>query len=291
MAPDVALIGFGEAGQTFAAAGRWGTRAFAFDIKTDAAASRAAKLAEYAANGITGCEDPASALVHAELILSLVTADQALAAAERASPILRPGALYCDMNSVAPATKKAAATRVEAAGGRYVDVAILAPVNPAGLKVPLLISGPAAAAAEEGLRKLGFRNIRNVGPDIGRASAIKMVRSVMVKGLEALTAEWILAAEAAGVREEVLASLDESWPRTDWAARVDYNLDRMMIHGLRRAAEMEEVLKMLHSLQMGGDMTAATIRIQRSIGERSLTPGTGLADKLRQLLEREGSKP
>ncbi len=80
---------------------------------------------------------------------------------------------------------------------------------------------------------------------VGAASSIKMIRSVMVKGLEALTAECFLAADAAGVTEAVRASLDASWPGTDWGAKADYNLERMMAHGIRRAAEMEEVAKTL----------------------------------------------
>ena len=148
------------------------------------------------------------------------------------------------MNSVAPDTKRAAAAAIEAAGGRYVDVAVMAPVHPRGRAVPLLVCGPHAEAARRALARCGFAQC----PDrrraaSARASAIKMIRSVMVKGIEALTAECALAAEAAGVRDEVIASLDASWPGADWAERVDYNLDRMMIHGLRRAAEMEEVVE------------------------------------------------
>lgn len=289
MALQRAFIGFGEAAQAFAA-GDWVARAAAFDIKTDSPESQAAKLADYAAVGVSGRETLADALEDAGLILSLVTADQALAAATSAAPVISPGALYCDMNSVAPDTKREAASRIDKVGGRYVDVAILAPVHPARLTVPLLLSGAAAEEAAEELARIGFTNIRVVGTEIGRASAIKMVRSIMVKGMEALTAEWILAAEAAGVRDEVIASLDASWSGTRWADKVDYNLDRMMIHGIRRAAEMEEVLKMLRALGAGGDITAATVRIQRAIGQRGLTPGPDLTAKLEQLLTKEGAE-
>jgi 3-hydroxyisobutyrate dehydrogenase-like beta-hydroxyacid dehydrogenase len=128
---------------------------------------------------------------------------------------------------------------------------------------------------------LGFTT-RIVGTAIGDASAIKMIRSVMVKGIEALSAECALAAHAAGVEAEVLASLDRSWKEQSWAERFDYNLDRMLIHGLRRAAEMEEVVKTLDGLGTGSQMTRGTVQRQRAIG----AIGQGAPDGLQAKVDR-----
>ena len=261
MACDIALIGFGEAGSTFASAGRWGARASAYD-------SDASRLGEMADIGIAGEPSPDAALAGAPLVLSLVTADQALAAAHSCAPLLAPGAIWCDMNSVAPETKRAAASVIESAGGRYADVAVLAPVNPGGLAVPLLISGQCANDAQAALQAMGFTNARIVGDEIGRASAIKMIRSVMVKGIEALAAEMIAGAEAAGVTEEVLASLDASERGEGWARRTAYCLERMATHGLRRAAEMEEAAKTLAALGVEPVMTNGTVQRQREMAGR-----------------------
>ncbi len=258
-APDVALIGFGEAGSTFARAGQWGQRARAFDI----AASRKAVMDEC---NIPAASSAADALATAPLVLSLVTADQALPVAQNAAPLLAAGAILCDMNSVAPDTKRAAAQAVAAAGGRYVDVAVLAPVNPARLSVPLLLSGKDAGEAQARLAALGFTNIRIVSDEVGKASAIKMIRSVMVKGLEALTDEMMAGAAAAGVTEEVLASLDASEKAIPWRERAAYNLERMATHGGRRAAEMEESAKTLLSLGVAPVMTRGTVYRQREAG-------------------------
>lgn len=266
METRVGLIGFGEAGSTFAIAGGWAGAACAFDRKTDDPATRDAMLAAYVGARVRGAGAVADAASAAPLLISLVTADQALAVAETAAGLIARGTLYCDMNSVAPQTKQAAAHAIEAAGGHYVDVAVMAPVIPARLGVPLLLSGGEAAAAQDRLAALGFDNIRVVGDAVGRASAIKMIRSVMVKGLEALTAECVLAAAQAGVLEEVLASLDASEKRRTWAERADYNLDRMLVHGVRRAAEMEEVVKTLDDLGTGAMMTRGTVERQRAIG-------------------------
>jgi 3-hydroxyisobutyrate dehydrogenase-like beta-hydroxyacid dehydrogenase len=212
----------------------------------------------------------------AAVVLSLVTADAALAAARDYAPLLAPQALWCDMNSVAPETKRAAAAVIAAAGARYVDVAVMAPVNPARRGVPLLLSGPHAEAGLAALTGLGFTNARVVGEDVGRASTIKMLRSVIYKGFEALTAECLIACERAGVADEVLGSFG-----VDWASGADYRLDRMLVHGLRRAAEMAESAKTLEGLGVEPLMTRGTVERQRAIGALEVSnPPEGLRAKL-----------
>jgi 3-hydroxyisobutyrate dehydrogenase-like beta-hydroxyacid dehydrogenase len=278
MTLDATFIGFGEAGRAFAWPG-----ARAFDRKTDSLSDHAAMLAAYAEAGVHGEEDVAIALAEAEVVLCLVTADQAVVAARDYAPMLRSGALWLDMNSIAPASKAEAATTIEAAGARYADVAVMAPVLPQRRNVPLLVSGPHAADAAEALRALGFAQVSIAGDAVGQASAIKMIRSVMVKGLEALSAECALAAAQAGVLDAVTASLDASWKQQGWAERFDYNLDRMMAHGLRRAAEMEEVAATVADLGVDPVMTRGTIQRQRDIGTLRLSPPDGLQAKLAAL--------
>lgn len=256
MEKQIALIGFGEAGSTFASAAGWGSAASAYDINP----SRADAMKQA---GVTQASDAANGLAEAQVVLSLVTADQALKAAQQYAGELASGALWLDMNSVAPETKRAAAAVIEGRGGHYVDVAILAPVNPAKMQVPLLLAGPHAEAAQAQLEQLGFTNLRNVGAEVGRASAIKMIRSVMVKGVEALTDEMMAGAHAAGVAEEVLASLDASEKAVSWTVKAPYNLERMTTHGERRAAEMEEAAATLHALGVEPIMTQGTVQRQR----------------------------
>jgi 3-hydroxyisobutyrate dehydrogenase-like beta-hydroxyacid dehydrogenase len=244
---NASLIGFGEAGQAFAGEGLWP----AFDIMPEK--TRSASLAE--------------AMTGAEIVLSVVTADQALVAAEAAAPLIGAGSLFCDMNSVAPGTKQSAAKVIEATGGRYVDVAVMSPVLPARRATPLLVSGPHAEAGRAALEELGFSNVRVVGADLGRASTIKMLRSVMYKGMEALTAECLVACERAGVTEEVLGSFGN-----DWSSGADYRLDRMMVHGLRRAAEMDEAAKTLEGLGVEPLLTRGTVARQAAIGGLHISP-------------------
>lgn len=284
----IAFIGFGEAGAAFAP----GLHAHitGYDRKTDDESLRGAKRADFAANNITAADTALAALDGAEAVLSLVTADQALAAARAANGIA-PAALWFDMNSVAPETKRAAAAAIAGHGGRYVDVAVMAPVHPKRTAVPLLLSGPGAEEGAALLREIGFSSVRVIGTDIGAASAVKMIRSVIVKGIEALSAECALAAGAAGVLDEVIASLDAAPAPAAWTERFDYNLDRMMIHGLRRAAEMEEVVATLDSLGTGSAMSRGTVKRQRALGELGLVPPPdGLTAKLAALAAPDRSR-
>lgn len=244
----MAFIGYGEAARAFATAPGWRGDIRAYDV-----------LAER-----TICPSLADAIADAPLVLSLVTAGQALVAAQAAAAHLMPGALFCDMNSVGPDTKRAAREVLEAAGGRYVDVAIMTPVHPR-LDVPLLVAGLHAAPACTVLADAGFTNIRVVAGDIGTAATIKLIRSVMIKGIEALTGEMMAAAACAGVTDAVLASLG-----SEWAAKATYNLERMAAHGHRRAEEMEEAARTLTSLGVDPVMTRATIICQRAAAQTAL---------------------
>jgi 3-hydroxyisobutyrate dehydrogenase-like beta-hydroxyacid dehydrogenase len=261
----VALIGFGEAGLTFARAGGWHGHAKGWAKGWDVKAERRALMAPC---GVTAAEDAASALADADIVLSLVTADSAFPAARDYAALLAPGAVWADMNSVAPETKRAAAEAVLAAGATYADVAVMAPVDPAALNCPLLIAGPAAQRADAMLGALGFAKRRVVGDTVGQASAIKMIRSVMVKGLEALSYECSQAAIAAGVLDEVTASLDASEKAIGWAERFAYNRERMETHGLRRAAEMEESARTLQGLGVEPVMTRGTVALQRRAAQK-----------------------
>jgi 3-hydroxyisobutyrate dehydrogenase-like beta-hydroxyacid dehydrogenase len=259
--------------------------ATAFDIKSNSPRTAGRLHSDCRRLGVRPAARPVEAARDAEILLSLVTPDQALAAAKSVLVGMAPNALYFDFNSVAPQTKQAAADLVHRFGGRYVDVAVMAPVRPARLEVPLLVSGPHAKEGADALRALGF-SPRCAGAAVGDASTVKMLRSIVVKGMEALTSECFLAASAAGVAAEVAQSLGGSWPGTDWAAKADYDLDRMIVHGLRRAAEMEEAVATLERIGTGSGMSRATVAAQRAIGSLHLQPVKGLAAKARLVLGR-----
>ncbi|MFY0690542.1 MAG: NAD(P)-dependent oxidoreductase [Paracoccaceae bacterium] len=270
MTSDITFIGFGEAASAIVS-GWDATRDIrSYDIKTDAPETAQSQQDRFAAFGVTGCQSSAQAVSGARLVFSTATADQAVVTARTAAPHLAPGTFWFDLNSCAPSSKREAAALLAARDVRYVDVAVMAPIHPKKNMTPLLVSGPHAQEAHAILTGLPMAPTIVEGP-VGAASSIKMIRSVMVKGMEALTAECCLAARAAGVEEAVLASLAGSNPAMNWPEQAAYNFERVMQHGIRRAAEMREVVKTLEDLDLPADMARATVAWQSRIGGLGVT--------------------
>ena len=268
----VSFIGFGEAARAFVGDERWTAHPGAFDIKTTLDEGDDEIRRAYGAFNVTGHESLAAVVSDVPSLVSLVTADQALTVAQSVGEMDCTGKMYFDFNSVSPDSKRKAAQSIEKAGGQYIDVAVMSPVHPRQLDTPLLVSGPAAEEACTRLQDFGFTSVRVVGEEVGRASAIKMIRSVMIKGVEALTAECFLAAHQAGVTEEICNSLGE-----DWRHKADYNFGRMLVHGLRRAAELREVASTLDDLGLDPVMTRGAVKWHQTLGEMGMTtPPDGL---------------
>ena len=184
-----------------------------------------------------------TAAQNCDLVISAVTAGQNIAAAESVLPGLAPGCLFLDLNSVSPATKRQMAELVETAGGRYIEAAVLSPIEPERLGAPIVLGGEHAEVFIPQAVRLGFSGMRFVSREIGRAAATKMCRSVIIKGMEALLSEALLSARHFGVEREVLASLDNLFPRDDCPQHAYYMISRTLEHGTRRAEEMCEVAR------------------------------------------------
>jgi len=278
---NITFIGFGEAGQAFAkglSAENVSLDLCAYDVKTEGP-DAAAKRADYASHRVVEAESNGSACAAADVIFSLVTADQALSAAEAAAQTDLKNSLFLDCNSCAPNTKRQSAKLIEHAGGRYVDVAVMTPVHPKLHQAPCLLAGPHADAALQATQNLGMAT-EVAGAEIGAASTRKMIRSVMIKGLEALTLECFLAAREAGLDGNIMASMEASFPGFDWTRRAPYMIERAATHGIRRAAEMEEVAKTLSDLGLSPHMTNGTVKRQREVGELLLDISAEDAQKL-----------
>ena len=269
----LAFLGFGEAAGAFVGSMNIAELAAVsgFDIKSLASDEqvRVAKQIDYQHFHVRESLSPSDAFADADFIISVVTADQALTAATEAATHIKAGSYYFDCNSCSPNTKKKSAAIIARQGGHYVDVAVMSPVYPLRHKTPLLLSGANSEAGVEILTALGL-NPTVVAGDIGASSSIKMIRSVMVKGMEALTAECVLAGRLAGVDERVLESLDLSYPGFDWKNKAAYNLERMTLHGIRRAAEMQEVDLFLTELGFSDTMSSSTAKLQQKIGQLQL---------------------
>jgi 3-hydroxyisobutyrate dehydrogenase-like beta-hydroxyacid dehydrogenase len=255
----IAFIGFGEVGQLFTRqlADRPDVSVAAWDILFDAPGGDA--MRRRAAGGVVTVQGVADACRDAAIVISAVTADAAETAARQAAPHLRSGQLYIDLNSVSPSTKAAIARTLAPTGCDFVEFAVMAPVAAPGIAVPVLAGGRRAAQAAELLNPLGMA-ITAVSDEIGIASATKLCRSIVIKGMEALMVDLGLVGERTGVLPAVLDSLTASYPGMDWDQLLRLMPARVQQHGVRRAAEMREVARMLGENGLDGGLAEAIAR-------------------------------
>jgi 3-hydroxyisobutyrate dehydrogenase-like beta-hydroxyacid dehydrogenase len=254
-----ALIGFGEAGsilgEDLVASGR---DVAMFDILLDSPASRAQMREKARRAHVRVADSFEDAVSGVQVVISAVTASSSADVAAKAGRTLRDGQVLLDINSVSPAKKVANAALVEATGADYVEAAVMAPVPPQRLRVPMLLGGKRAGTLADELRSVGM-NTTALSEQIGVASAVKMCRSIVIKGLEALTLESMLAARRFGAEREVLESLNGTFPSMGWTGKLpDYLVSRAAEHGRRRAAEMREVARTLEDVDVEPTMALAT---------------------------------
>ena len=255
----IALVGFGEAGSILgadlAASGR---DVVTYDILLDVPAPRALMLEKAGQARVATADSLSAAIEGADLVISAVTASSSADVAAGAGKTLRAGQVFLDINSCSPDTKRSNAVAVQSSGADYVEAAVMAPVPPQRLQVPMLLGGRRAEELVPALQALGL-NVSFIATGIGVASAVKMCRSVVIKGLEALAVESLLAARRFGAETEVLASLQGTFPQMGWQEKLpDYLISRVAEHGRRRAAEMREVAHTLESVGVEPTMARAT---------------------------------
>ena len=270
--PRLCFIGFGEAGQAIASGLRdTGIETVAaWDTLFPAAEGASLKQAGEAM-GVRVASSAADAARGANIIVSAVTAASSLEAAKSVEPHLTGNPYFLDINSVSPGRKKETETLLDGKA-RYVDVAILAPIHPARHQTPVLLAGPHAQAVMPLLiDELEMRGAI-AGDEVGQAAGLKMIRSVMIKGIEALTLECFLAAKRYGIVDEVAASLKNNYPTLDWNKVIEYNIERMASHGVRRADEMDQVAATLRELGIEPLMAGATSTRQREMGQIGKEP-------------------
>jgi len=245
----LALIGYGEVGQLFARQFvQAGASVAVYDVKPADPGLAAKDRVRLAAS-------PQGAVEGAQIVISAVTADQAIAAARETAPHLRPGQIYVDLNSVSPSTKRAVASAL-GEGVDFVEFAVMSPVAGLGIASPILAGGAKAEAVAVRLNPLGMK-IDPVSAEIGVASATKLCRSLVIKGLEAIMVDLSLAGAGTGVTEGVLKSLAASYPGMDWAQVLKTMPGRVAQHGVRRAAEMREAALMLEEIGLSGAFAQA----------------------------------
>ena len=267
----VGVIGHGEVGKTFSAGlqAKPGVRTVgAWDVKFVDPATQADELAHAARLGVTAHASLQALCEASDFIVSAVTASNTLAVAQGAARYIRPGSVYLDLNSASPGTKQQCAALIDAAGGHYVEAGVMTSVPPYGIRVPLLLGGVCAAELAQRLTAWDM-DAKPVSEKIGVASAMKMCRSVMIKGMEALVIESYATARHYGVEDHVLPTLEETFPSIDWQQTGAYFFSRVVEHGKRRAEEMREAANTVREAGFEPMMTASTADKQQWVADQA----------------------
>ena len=254
---QLGMVGYGEVGKIITAGLQQHMQSVqVWDLKFTTPITTPTEIQHATQAGFNVCDGMNALCKASNFIISAVTASQTLAVAAEAAKYINKGCVFLDLNSASPATKQAAAKVIEAAGGHYIEAGVMTSIPPYGIRVPMLLGG--ATAANIAPQLLGFgMDVKIVSADIGVASAIKMSRSVMIKGLEALVIESYTTARKYGVEDHVLPTLAETFPSIDWQQTGAYFFSRVVQHGKRRAEEMRESANTVKEAGFEPIMTAA----------------------------------
>ena len=257
------LVGYGEVGRIFSAGLLPHLHSVsAWDIQfADAAGA-------LTVGGVQQVQSMQALCDASDWVISAVTASNTLSVAQAAAPHLRAGMVFLDLNSASPGTKQQAAALVQATGAHYVEAGVMTSVPPYGIRVPMLLGGSQAASLAAALQALGM-DAKAVSADIGVASAIKMCRSVMIKGLEAVVIESYTTARAYGVEAHVLPTLAETFPSIDWEKQGAYFFSRVAQHGQRRAEEMRESARTVAEVGFAPTMASAIADKQQLVADQA----------------------
>jgi len=267
---NVTIIGFGEAGPVFAKAMQEaGNLVSAYDQLQQHPTLGEAQCKKTTDAGVKVTHSAEDAVQDADLVISTVTASEAIKAADQASNGLQRNTHWLDLNSVSPDTKAAIAQRVIERGCGFTEAVAMDTVPTKGAGVPLLMCGPQAQHWCTRLNEAGL-NTAFIGVEYGRASTTKLMRSIVIKGMEALFAESMEAAAQIGVQKEVLESLHATYPGLDWEEVAGYQLSRAVLHAKRRAAEMREATAVVDKLGVTPIMANAIAQKQQSLFDRKL---------------------
>jgi 3-hydroxyisobutyrate dehydrogenase-like beta-hydroxyacid dehydrogenase len=268
---QIGVIGYGEVGKIFAAGLKTkpGVESVsAWDLKFADAAQQGKEFAHAQSADVAACPSMQALCAQADFLISAVTASNTFSVAQEAAQFLRPGTMFLDLNSASPGTKQRCAKVVEAAGGQYVEAGVMTSIPPYGIKVPMLLGGAQAGLLAARFTGWGL-DAKAVSDQLGIASAIKMCRSVMIKGLEALVIESYATARAYGVEDHVLPTLVETFPSIDWSEQGAYFFSRVVQHGKRRAEEMREAANTVKEAGFEPLMAAAIADKQQWVADQA----------------------
>ncbi|TAJ85990.1 DUF1932 domain-containing protein [Reyranella sp.] len=288
----IALLGFGEAGSAIAQGlcveGGWRgvpalgdnapRRLIAIDTALDKDARGTALGKAARALDVAISDSYTETLRDADLVICAVQGEHALEAAAAAAPLLKKGVHFLDLCTVTGKMSDEDRAEIEKGAGRYIDVAVMGGFFKQGIKAPMLVAGEDATEAVAWMNANGF-DAKLLGPKPGSASSVKMLRSTLIKGVEALGVEALVTAKRQGILEEVLACLSDAdqMPFRDFIAML---VQTHIVHAHRRWEEMGLVAQTLRETGVDPLMTEAIERNHRRTVDAGIAPANGQVPSL-----------
>ena len=275
----VALLGLGEAGTAIAAGlcsdGGWraaeaGRQVIAIDVALGEGALGAAMAARADTLALPITRDYSEALSSADLVISVVTGEDAPVAARMARAWLRPGTIYADFNAITGPQVKTVAAELTPAGIDFVDVAVMGSFKAVGHRIPLVLAGPRAGDLATFAAAIGAP-VKVLSDGIGDASAVKILRSILMKGIEALSVEFLVAARRQGLVDQVLDNFGDV-DALGLAEFVKIMATTHLAHAKRRMEEMEKAIENLEETGVPALMSAAIRRSHQRTVDAGLDP-------------------
>ena len=293
----IALLGFGEAGSAIArglaSESGWRgpskpgdnapRRVIAIDTALDKD-PRGTALGKVARGLDVAISDRyTEALGEADLVICAVQGEHALSAAKSAAPLLKKGAHYLDLCTVSGRMSDEDRAEIETGAGRYVDVAVMGGFFKQGIKAPMLVAGEDAAGAVAWMNDNGFVATL-LGPKPGSASSVKMLRSTLVKGIEALGVEALVAAQRQGILDEVLGCLGDA-DSMGLSGFITMLVQTHVVHAHRRWEEMGLVAQTLRETGVDPLMTETIEKSHRRTVDAHIAPADGQVPSLEDALK------
>jgi 3-hydroxyisobutyrate dehydrogenase-like beta-hydroxyacid dehydrogenase len=216
-------------------------------------------------------------------VICAVQGEHALDAAKSAAPLLKKGAHYLDLCTVTGKMSNEDRAAIESGNGRYVDVAVMGGFFKSGIKAPMLVAGADTEPVVAWMNANGFV-ATYLGPKPGSASSVKMLRSVIMKGIEALAVEAFVAAERQGILEEVMGCMGDVDAVT-FSGQLAMLAQTHVVHAERRWEEMGLVAQTLRETGVDPLMTTAIEKSHRRTVDAHIAPADGKVPPLEEALK------
>ena len=243
----IAILGLGEAGSHFANdLVKMGINVSGWDPNLQRTLD---PKVDFATNNST-------AVQNADIIFSVNYTSESKGIAQEVMPFLSGGAIYCEMNTSSPSTKQEIESILLPANIRFVDLAIMGPVPPKGIKVPLLASGGSAKLLTKKLAPFQL-NLTYLNDKTGDAAGRKLLRSIVYKGVAVVICEAMEAGTQFGLDDYIRTQINSIIGEND--ALIDRFVSGSRTHAKRRMHEMEAVVNMLEGENLSTFMSEGAV--------------------------------